>query len=232
MLKVSVHTGDLELRTLANQVAVLDIAYAKQEAVADYMVALSLQRSGEMAPAKVAAYPRWSASLWDLVARALAQALYRTDTPPRSDKADRRCAYATRLCAVIERATANSRGVELGTMQLTQTGQRGHYRAVFREDILGERSGEFDYGCKDLNPAELLMRAICWALFGSDVPGPKPKLIIPPVLSIDGVDRFHIAALDEPARTGFQRYLAVRSHPDADCAMPAAADYVRFLMKG
>ncbi len=232
MLKVSVHTGDLAQRTLTNQVAVLDIAYAKQEAIADYMVALSLQRSGEMAPAVVSSYPRWSASLWDLVARALAQALYRTDTPPRAEKADRRCAYATRLCAVIERASVNSRGVELGTMQLVQTGQRGHYRAVFQEDILGERSSEFDYGCKDLNPAELLMRAVCWAYFGSDVPGPKPKLIIPPALNIDGVDRFHIAALDEPAQTGFRRYLTLRNSPDADSAMPAATDYVRFLMKG
>lgn len=232
MLKVSVHMGSLEQRTLNNQVAALDIAYLKQAVLSEYVVALSLQRSGEMAPAKLASYPRWSASLWDLVARALAQALYRTDTPPAASKADRRCAYATRMCAVIERATASSRGVELGTMQLTQTGRRGHYRAAFTEDILGERAGEFEYGCKDLNPAELLMRAICWAYFGKDVPGPMPKLILPTAIQVDGIDRFHIASLNEPALSGFRRYLQVRKPAEADDPFPAAADYVDFLMRG
>lgn len=232
MLKVTVHTGTLDEREAANQVAVLDIAYAKHEAIADYWVALSLQRSGETAPTKLVGYPRWSASLWDLVARALAQALYRTDMPPAADKADRRCAYATRLCAVIERATANSRGVELGSMQLLQTGRRGHYRTEFIEDILGARAGEFEYGCKDLNPAELLMRAICWAYFGQDVPGPRPALIVPPAIRVDGMDRFHIAALDEPALTGFRRHLALHKPAEADNQLPAAEDYVRFLMRG
>lgn len=231
MLKVSIHTGNLEQRSLSNQVAVLDIAYIKQEAIADYAIALSLQRSGEIAPAKLSNYPRWSASVWDLVARALSEVLYRTSTPPASQKADRRCAYATRLCASVERITAKARGVEIATAEIQQADKRGHYRAVFEEDILGQRVGGFDYGCKDLDPSELLMRAICWTYFGTDVPGPKPKLILPPSMVIDGVDRFHIAALEEPARTGFRRYLAQRSPDDSIPELPAAEDYVHFLMR-
>lgn len=228
MLKVSLHFGALDDRCFANQLAALDIAYAKRAPLADYLVALSLRGSGEMAPATVTHYPRWSASLWDLVARALTQLLYRTDQAPPSGR-DRRCAYATRLSAVIERSSSKDRGVQLATMELRQAGRRGHYRAVFEEDIHGARSGEFDYGHKVLNPPDLLLRAICWTYFGTDILGPKPSLILPAALHIDGDDRFHIQALAEPARTGFRRYLSGRKETDE---LPRAEDYVRFLTRG
>lgn len=235
MLKVSVHAGGLNERDPANQLAVLDIAYQTKSALADYLVALSLRGTGEMAPAIVAKHPRWSASIWDLTARALTHVMYRADQLPASHKADRRCAYATRICASVERMTASDHGLELGTVEIVQRGkQRGLYTATFEEDILGPRSTEFEYGCKALNPAELLLRAICWTYFEKDVLGPKPALILPPSMSIKGVDRFHVAALDEPAMTGFKRYQALgcttidKGLED----LPRAEDYVRFLMEG
>ncbi|MFA6313851.1 MAG: hypothetical protein WCV99_03060 [Sterolibacterium sp.] len=235
MLKVFLHTGTLERRIPANQLGVLDIAYAKQDVLSDYNVAMSLSSTGELAPAVVKQYPRWSASLWDLTARALSQMLYRTDTPPSTGKPDRRCAYATRICAVIERATVAESGVQLGTVEIAQLGrQRGRYLATFDEDIQGARSAEFEYGRKVLNPADLLMRAICWAWFGKDVPGPRPPLILPPVLRMEGMERFHVEALAEPARTGFKRYQAdgkcFKEEGTAD--LPRAEDYVKFLMQG
>jgi hypothetical protein len=204
-------------------------------ALADYAVALSLRGSGEVAPAFVRNYPRWSASVWDLIARALAQTLYRADQIPASGKPDRRCAYATRLCASVERMTAASRGHEVATVEILQEGsRRGVYTAKFDEEVLGQRSAKFEYGCKALNPAELLMRAICWAYFGSDIIGSMPKLILPPALKIDGAERFHLAALDEPALTEFQRYQAVHAKLGAETVnnLPRAEDYVRFLMEG
>lgn len=235
MLKVTVHAGLLAGRTEANQLAVLDVAYQKKSALADYVVALSLRGSGELAPAFLVNYPRWSASVWDLISRALAQTLYRADQVPASAKADRRCAYATRICASVERMTAVGRGHEVGTVEILQDGpRRGVYTARFDEDVLGVRTAHFEYGCKALNPAELLMRAICWAYHGTDVIGPIPKLLLPPALKIDGTERFHLAALEEPASTEFQRYQALTAKRGAEPVsnLPRAEDYVRFLMEG
>jgi hypothetical protein len=235
MLKVAIHSGVLSSRSATNQLAALDIAYQKKSALADYVVALSLRGSGEVAPAFIRNYPRWSTSAWDIIARALAQTLYRSDQIPSSGKADRRCAYATRLCASVERMTAAGRGHEVGTVEILQEGaRRGLYTATFEEEVLGQRRTQFEYGCKALNPAELLMRAICWAYFGTDVIGPMPKLILPPALKIDGTERFHLAALDEPALTEFQRYQAIRAKLGAEPLnnLARAEDYVRFLMEG
>lgn len=234
MLKVYLHTGDLEGRNPGNQLAVLDIAYAKKEYLADYVVALSTRGSGEMPPAVVSKYPRWSGSLWELTARALSQAIHRSEQPPPLAPPDRRCAYATRLCASIERATLTDRGVELGTVQIAQdAGQRGVYTAHFEEDILGGHIAHFAYGEKRLDPVDLLLRAICWALHGQETLGKRPALIVPPSMKVDGVERFHIDALAEPAKTGFQRYrgvtLPTSAAPDP---MPKADEYARFLMKG
>ena len=51
MQKVTARSSVLAARTEANQLAVLDVAYQKKLALADYMVALSLRGSGELAPA-------------------------------------------------------------------------------------------------------------------------------------------------------------------------------------
>ncbi len=232
MLKITLHAGLLEDRNPGNQLMVLDIAYAKQDALADYLVAMSLKGEGEVAPDFVRDYPRWSSSLFDLTGRALTRILYRKDQAPKLAPPDRRCAYATRLCAVIERSTMSEQGRELGIAEIFQTNQRGVYNVQLDEDILGKRTGVFSYGLKSLNPADLFLRAICAALYGSDVLGPKPRLILPPTMPIGGVERFHIEGLDEPAKTGFQRYRNV--YPSASPAdpLPAAEDYVRFLQRG
>lgn len=233
MLRVSIHAGLLAERCDANQLAVLDIAYQKRAPIADYIVALSTRQKGELEPSVVANYPRWSGSLWDLTARALTRVLHKADQAPPAPVPDRRCAYATKVCAVIQRLTPDERGVQLATAELRQPGKvRGQYQAVFDEDILGERTAEFTYGCKVLDPAELLLRAICYAYFGSDVLGKRPKLILPASLSIEGKDRFDIEGLAEPARTGFTRYQASRLPLAKPEALPLAQDYVDFLQRG
>jgi hypothetical protein len=232
MLRLSINAGRLSERNDANQLAVLDIAYQKRAALADYIVALTLRQQGELEPAVVANYPRWSGSLWDLVARALTRVLYKSDVLPPVSRVDRRCAYATKMCATIQRITPDSRGVQLAAAEILQPGKvRGQYHAVFEEDILGQRTAEFEYGCKVLNPAELLLRAICYAHFGTDVLGKRPRLILPTTTTINGKEVFDIEGLDEPARTGFIRHRAnllplARPEP-----MPLAQDYVNFLMR-
>lgn len=234
MIRVVLFSGDLATRNPGKQLAVLDIAYAKKGYLSNYLVAMSLRGVGEMPPDAIASYPRWSASLWDLVARGLTRVLYRADQAPALGEPDRRCAYATQLCAVIEKATLTERAVELGTVEITQkTGQRGHYTATFTEDVLGSREAHFVYGLKQLNPADLLLRAICWALYGQDRLGPMPKLMLPPTLKLDdGVDYFHLEALQEPAKTGFLRYLEDRTPAGTPLnPMPKAKEYARFLIE-
>ncbi len=54
---------------------------------------------------------------------------------------------------------------------------------------------------------------------------------LPPSMVIDGVDRFHVEALTEPARTGFLRHQAPRMPTMAPESLAKADDYVQFLMR-
>lgn len=233
MLRLHIHTGDLDARSQANQVATVDIAYLKKEALSDYLVHMTARGQGEVNPDRVLQYPRWSASLWDLVARGLTRVMYQSDQPPPSQKPDKRCAYATRLCAVLERDDLESQGVLLGTVEIAQIpGQRGHYQAALNADITGRQEGKFAYGAKRLDLVDLLLRGLCSALYGKDTLGPLPGLILPPAVRIEGEDRFHVEALPEPAKTGFARFLALSGKPDASNPLARAEHYVEFLMKG
>lgn len=233
MLKVYIHFGTLDTRNLGNQVAILDIAYARRGYKADYAVAMTIKGAGEVAPDMVMDYPRWSGSLWDLVARALTRILYRDDSCPPTKYVDRRCAYATKMCIVVERATLDDQGLVLATGEVVQVeGKRGHYVVNLQEDILGRHSATFAYGMKSLNPADLMLRAICWALYGQDTLGKKPVLVVPPTLEIAGAHHFDIEALSEPARTGFNRYRCPPGSASAPDPMPRLDDYSRFLAQG
>lgn len=229
MLHVTVHIGALEARSLHNQLLSLDIAYDKVEALASYLVAM-LPRQGSEMVGYLRDYPRWSGSLWDLVARAIAQVVYPNQAIPPSIKPDRRCAYAKRICVAVEAEELSGRGRLVASAEITMVeGQRGMYRAVFREDILGERTAEFAYGSKRMDYADFVMRAICWTLFGKDTLGPRPKLLLPQTITVDGVDCFDVQGLAEPARTGFARYLARKYPTQAPAALAKADDYVAFL---
>lgn len=233
MLKLSLHAGLLNERNEGNVLATLDIAYRKREALADYVIALTQRQVGERSPALLTGYPRWSGSLWDLTTRAMAMALYKDGKVPPSSKPDKRCAYATRLCAVLEKHTVQDKAVVLGHAELWQQGpERGIYSLTLREDILGERKGQFAYGCKRLDPLDLLLRGLCWTLFQQDTPGPRPKLILPTCITVDGEERFDLASLQEPARTGFGRFLAATRPTVVPSDWVAAKDYVQFLMEG
>lgn len=233
MLTVYIHAGTLDTRRMANQLASLDIAYAKRGPLADYTLAMNLRGTGAVKQDKLLSYPRWSGSLWDLVARALTRVLYRVDEAPPTTMVDRRCAYATKMCIVVEKATAGEQGLVLGTGEIMQMdGKRGHYVVNLEEDILGRRAATFTYGVKSLQHADLALRALCWALFDKDTLGKRPALVVPPNMKVDGVDRFHIDALQQPARSGFDRYRAPIGVATAPDPMPKLDDYARFLGAG
>ena len=234
MLRVYIHSGLRDTRNPGNILATLDIAYSKQAPWADYSVSFATKGVGEVQSDAILDYPRWSGSLWDLVARALTRVLYRADEAPALSEPDRRCAYATKLCAVIEKSTNSQRGIELGSVEISQVGkQRGVYTAVFKEDILGDRGASFTYGLKSLVPADLLLRAICWGYFDQEGLGERPALVLPATIVVDKVHVFDAKSLPEPARTGFLRYRG-GNFPTAKApeSMAKADDYALFLKQG
>ena len=83
MLRISLHASSLAQTSRFNRVAWLDLAYAKLEPVADYKVLLFEVGDGAREPRTLPQYPRWSASLWDLVARGLALALHPDEDTPQ-----------------------------------------------------------------------------------------------------------------------------------------------------
>lgn len=232
MLKVLIHSGLLEARNQNNILVSLDIGYRVKAPLADYGIAAFIKGVGEVEPDEVSRYPRWSGSLWDLVARALTRIVYRADQAPEAKPADRRCAYATRMCACILRYTLSGEAEELATAAIAQGDRRGFYTVHLDEDILGKHSATFSYGEKTLRHADLVLRAICWALYGRSDLAPRPKLLVPTPITLDGVERFDTQSLQEPARTGFNRFRCPMGSATPPDPMPKADDYVRFLMKG
>jgi hypothetical protein len=234
MLRVSIHSSDAKGVNAGNQLAQLDIAYAKLGPIADYVVGIAIRGVGEVEPDKVVNYPRWAGSVWDLVARALTRILFRADQAPAGREPDRRCAYATKLCAIVERISPEGPLAEVASVEILQAaGQRGVYTARFDEDILGPREATFAYGMKSLSHPELLLRAICHAYFGKDTLGPRPKLILPATMKVKGEELFDVESLSEPARTGLLRYRGINYPAVAppDPLVPAQM-YVNFLSRG
>ena len=72
MLKVTLHNSTPSRASDRNVLGRLDIGYAKLDARADYKAVMFIAGVGEQRPVQLLDYPRWSASVWDLVTRVLA----------------------------------------------------------------------------------------------------------------------------------------------------------------
>lgn len=234
MLRVTLYAGALDAINPGKILATLDIGYLKLEALANYAVTLNVSSSGVAKVESLNGYPRWSGSVWDLVARALTRALFGADQAPAAPVPDRRCAYATGMCAVIEKTTNQQRAVKLATAEIIQSGKkRGVYTATFAEDILGTKTAEFAYGHKTLNHSDLFLRAICYAYFGKGTLGQRPSLYIPGTMTINKVEWFDAYSLPEPTRTGFLRFQGVDSAGGEQASqLVKMDDYAHFVMRG
>lgn len=72
MLRISVHAGLPSGASRYNRSDWLDIGYERLDADAEYKIVLFQAGIGACEPILLTGYPRWSASLWDLIARAIA----------------------------------------------------------------------------------------------------------------------------------------------------------------
>ena len=243
MLRINIHAGALDTASRFNLLAWLDIGYEKLEPVADYKTMLFQAGVGAMLPAPIYAYPRWSASLWDLTARALALGLREvpenvTEELPSFVNTKKRFAFADQMCASIEHIpTAGSRHRRtLSSVQIKQVGRkRGHYVAAFEEHTMKRNvTSPFMFRPARLQPAELVLYACLMHLNGKPEMPPRPALCVPPTLEVDGHCFVQIHQLVEPARTGFLTWLyhndaAPLEHNAASSGIAPESMYARFL---
>lgn len=221
MLHVSVHSGALTAASRFNTLAWLDIGYERLEPIADYKVVLFQSGIGATLPVTLPNYPRWSASLWDLTARALAlclsaasgEASEAIQPVPCTRK---RFAFASRISAEIAHTPSGSgrHRRTLGTVEIAQAKQRGVYVARFDEHTQPRHTtAPFRFAADYLHPAELLLHACAVRLTGQAELPPRPALCVPPPVEINGVRFVPLHLLVEPARTGFAQWLARNSEP-------------------
>lgn len=243
MLRVSIHAGPAREISRFNRVDWLDVGYEALAPIADYKVILFRGGEGATPPALLAGYPRWSSSLWDLTARALALTLFQSrlanpEVVAAAVNAPKRCAFATALTAVIQHFPGTGLRVRrLGEMEILQHKcSRGCYRARIEEDLQPNRSVvPFLFAPKVLRPAELVLRTALFSLTGStDELPPRPPLLLPKAETIDGKPCIRIRRLAEPARTGFVRWLYRQrtppvAHQGAPDAIAPEAAFLEFL---
>ena len=242
MLKINIHAGPSNAISPFNNIGWVEIAYERLDSVADYKTMLYQKGIGAQLQTSIYKYPRWSASLWDLTARAIALGL-RDDLDCLDEELPtlamgKRFAFASQICAVIEHtppAGEQYRRV-LGTANILQHGRkRGTYVATFEEHTATTRTiPPFVFRPACLRPAELLMYACLRHLTGSDKLPPRPGLCIPQAIIVDNQNYVSIQSLVEPAKTGFEKWLFTVGtppipHPGAALGVAKEALYAQFL---
>lgn len=240
MLKLSLHTSTPRGVSVNNRVGLLDVAYDKLAARADYKALMWTAGLGEQAPVRLENYPRWSASVWDLLVRIIClsisakEAVWPAVIPNR-----RKGALALNLTAVVEHWP---NGMEpgrkmVGSAHIQMCTRRCNYRATFRDDILGEVSSEvFRHTPDVLNVWDLLTRAYGWATARAPELLPRPELYKPIPVSMGSESYVNLDTVSEPARTGCYRWLDKEGIktvevPDIDGPCVTEAQFVTFLQK-
>ena len=240
MLKVSLHFSTPSRVSAQNVLGRLDIGYAKLDAHADYKAVLKTRDWGEQEPVQVLNYPRWSASVWDLVARATCLSISRREAVwPETIEQTRRGAFIEDLTAVVEHWPdgLDARRATVGLAHITMQKRRCHYRGTFDDDILGRTDCDlFVHTPVRLGHWDLLTRAYAWSTTGTFVLPERPKLYSP--LAVPCAEGSYVAldTVKEPARTGIQRWLRKKSF-DTQVVGPISgpsvteARFVQFLQQ-
>lgn len=238
MLKVFLHNGPLDQANSFNQLGRLDIGYESLDIHADYKAVLRMPGVGELPPAQLNGYPRWTASVWDLVMRATAMCIHREEVLPHLE-VTRRGAFAHRLSAIVEHWPD---GLEygrsaVGTAEIRMLRRRCRYVATFEDDILGAKTSvEFSHTPDVLMHWDLLARAYAWTSHGQPSMPPRPTLYMPIPYQEDGQVVVCVDTVREPARTGLSRWMLTKGVspfvvPALSCPCIKEADYVRFLQR-
>ena len=214
MLKVTLHSAKPSSVSARNLVGRLDIGYATLDAIADYKGAMVTAGLGEQEPVVLKGYPRWSASLWDLVVRMTCLCINRQERVwPAEIPNARAGAFIDDLTARVEHWPDgfDVRRATVGTCHIAMRGTRCNYDATFTDDILGtSKSAVFRHTPAVLTHWDLLTRAYAWTTTETFVLPPRPELYIPIPIEHEEQSFVSLDTVSEPARTGCYRWLAKR----------------------
>lgn len=238
MLKVTLHSVPPARANAFNMVGRMDIGCAKLAAIADYKVSLFSAGIGEVPPTRVDGYPRWSASVWDLVVRAAClsinrkEAVWPTDIPVR-----RKGAYMLDLGAIVEHWPdgRGSRRATVATAHIKMRNRRCHYVATFEDDLVGEATSDvFAHTPEVITPWDLLARAYAWSYNGVLELPKRPKLCVPLPIEHKGESYVLLDTLQDPSRLGVRRWMVRQGIApvtvdgfEGDCL--TEGQFVRFL---
>lgn len=241
MLKISLHFATPSTISAENVIGRLDIGYAKLDAHADYKAVMFTAGLGEHAPIQLYDYPRWSGSVWDLVARTICKSLNdREVLPPLEIDPKSRYAFIDDMTAVIEHHQdgMDNRRSTIATAHIKMCKRRGSYIARFETDIEGDdkESTIFTYKPKQLMSWDLLARAYAWSVNERFELPLRPKLYAPILVADDGKSLVNLGTLSEPAFSGITKWLYKRGIKtltseivDGPCV--TEADFVQFLRR-
>ena len=210
MLKVSLHFAKLDAVSEGNLIGKMDIAYEKLQAMASYKAALFAAGVGALPIEKLHDYPRWSASIWDLVVRFICLTFFKKEQLSQDDFSGRKGAFMQDLCAVVEhwpdgREVGISR---IATAHVGMQSRRCNYVAHFWDDITGELSaGPFVHAPPHLNAWDLLARAYAYAATESFVLSERPELHKPEDVVHGGRNYVQIESLPSTLLAGIKRWL-------------------------
>jgi len=239
MLSVSLHASSPDKASRFNRLARLDIVYERLSPVADYKVALLERNCDPQPPRRLTNYPRWSSSLWDLVARSISISLPEerptTECVPPIEPGGKKSAFILEMCAILEHASNDTRNT-LGLAHIRRDRRcRGRYTASFEEHTVKPyRTEAFPFAPAFFRPSELLLHACLHRLTGEAAMPARPGLCSPKPVDINGVAHIQIHELVEPARTGFRTWLSFFSepaseYPGAPLGVAPEEMYVKFL---
>lgn len=240
MLKLSLHASAPRNICAQNRIGSLDVAYEKLAARADYKAVMWTAGLGEQTPVKLQNYPRWSASIWDLLVRIICLSLNRKeDIWPAVIPNQRTGPYMLDLTAHVEHWPDgfDTRRAVVGTAYVHMCTRRRNYRATFHDDILGEQTTEvFRHTPAVLTAWDLLARAYGWATTGAPELPPRPELYKPIPVAMGADSYVNLDTVSEPARTGCYRWLDKQrldtvEVPDIEGPCVTEQQFVTFLQK-
>lgn len=219
MLKVSIHAGPLESANLNTRRAWLDLAYHEVGPYSDYKACLFQNGKGCGPTLFLRRYPRWSASIWDLVVRALCICL-NSDRGAEGDlehlplaiTGSKALAFADELSVVVEHHAGGkvTRIRTLCSMHIKRGRKKGLYVASL-SDNLGQsfQNIEVLYRPAVFEPALLVAMVACKHLHSDETSLPaRPLLMLPVVQEEAGQKWVTPHTVREPAKSGFLRWLA------------------------
>lgn len=239
MLQLSLHFADEKTATFFNRLGWLDIGYEKLDAFSTYKAKMFVVGKGELPTIRIEKYPRWSASVWDLVLRAVAKGLTGEERLNQDLPVGRKGPFIDQLYAKLEHVAdgTDGRRSHIGSATVVMKRTRCNYVANVEDDFCGMRPSDvFRHTPAVLNHWELFARGLASALTGKEEVPPRPALSLPSALALeDEKTKFvSLGRLTEPARSGFTRWLAKKGvtpteHHAAPQGLVPEALFVDFL---